>query len=183
MLSAAERISTLAEHIVGMGAGEEGERSPINVVASVATGLDTMRGLLPSLTVEAKLDGADALVISTSAEMERLVTHLCAYAAETLGNQGRLTVLSTVVAGELGRGLRLSFRGPTAHRSRQQVGRSLEFPLAMARAIVEGCGGWIDARRDPGEGPLIEVTLPIHDQGGGNVIDLKGVTKWQKSRV
>jgi len=182
MLSAAERIGTLAEHIAGMGAGSEGGRVPIHVVSAVADGLDTMRGLLPSLAIDTSLDGGEALVMSTSAEMERLVTHLCAFAAETLGNQGRLTVTSAIVASELGRGLKLSFDGPTAHRTRLPVGHGIEFPLAMARAIVEGCGGWIETRRDPDGGPLIEVTLPINDQGGDNVIDLQGVAKWQKSR-
>ena len=183
MLSAAGKIRTLADNIAGMGDGTEGARVPVDVVGAVSRGLETMRGLLPSLAIDASLDGAEAMVMSTPDEMDRLVTHLCAYAAETLGSQGRLKVSSAIVAGELGRELRLAFAGPAGRRVRQAIGHGQEFPLAMARAIVEGCGGWIDVGRNPESGGLIEVTMPVHDQPAGNVIDLQGVAKWQKSRT
>ena len=183
VLNAADRIRTLADNIAGMGDGDEGSRLPVDVVGVVSRGLETMRGLLPSLTIDASLDGAGAMVMSTQDEAERLVTNLCAYAAEALGNQGRLRVTSSIVASELGRGFRLSFVGLPGRRIRQPVGPGQAFPLAMARAIVEGCGGWIDTAGNSENGGLIEVTLPIHDPAGGNVIDFQGGAKWQKSRT
>jgi hypothetical protein len=129
--------------------------------------------------------------------MDRLVTHLCAYVSSVAGGEGGPLTVATEAADGDGRqpGRRLVLRVSRADRSGESDLRGRppgrfaarpedpgsEFALAMARAIADGCGGWLELRHSE-DGVSVEVFLPAHDDGRSNVIDLQGVSKWQKSR-
>ena len=197
VLAFGEKIRAVSERLADPGGSGEGDPAFVDVVALVAERVETIRKLLPTMVIEAHLGAAGTMVRSTRADMERLVTHLCAWAVGTSGGDyGGLTVTSEAVGeGSTGLGsLKISVgRGGGDILAHEPPGlaqavsvpspeRGSEFSLAMVCAVAEGCGGRVEMRRFAGDGSVVEVLLPL---GGGrdNVIDFQGVSKWPRYRL
>ncbi|MCR6628936.1 MAG: nitrate- and nitrite sensing domain-containing protein [Magnetospirillum sp.] len=192
VMDAAEQIRALIDRLSDMGNDARGERYAVDVVAVLTERLQAIRDLLPEHAIDSRLGGLGAHVLSTQAEMERVGAYLC---SRMPADGSRLEVSAEIADDDLGRRwLRLSVdhvastggndggapeRRPFAVH---QQDRDSEFSLAMTRAIVEGCGGWLDIRRQSQEGMVIEVCLPVVESGKSNVIEFRGGAKWQKTR-
>lgn len=192
IMGAAEQIRLLSERVTDMGGGDdEGGRIAVDVVAVLAERIQAMRDLLPSHAIEARLATAGASVLATRAEVERLITYLC---SRTGGEGGRLTVDADTMTDDQGRPwLKLSVGHAAAMGGGEHLPEQRSFSvrpqdrdsavsLAMIRAIVEGCGGWLEVRRNSEGGGIVDVCLPVHEAELNNVIEFQGVSKWQKTR-
>lgn len=193
MLDVTEQIRSLTDRLTDMGGGNGGERQPVDVISVISDRLRAIRELLPEHGIDSHLDGLGSQVLSTPMEMERVAAYLC---SRMPMDGARLFLTSDIVTDEQGsRWLRLSADhvlasggsdGITPERRTfavRQQDRDNEFSLMMTRAIVEGCGGWLEVHRQPRGGGSVDICLPVFADEQNNVVEFRGGPKWQRTRL
>lgn len=197
VLQAAGEARHLVNRVLCIGRHPGQHREPVDAVAVIASSIEITRPLLPRhIQVKTRLDGAGALVMVDAAEIHQVVTHLCANAAQAMGDEGgTLTIatgLTTPTAEDEPCQVKLTIRDTGCGMDQQvlsrvfsslfavsEIGKAGGLGLHLVRSIVEAGGGQIEVSSQAGQGTSFDVFLPIHEPTSGKVIDFTEAAKWR----
>lgn len=185
-LASSRKISLAAERWSALHNHQGGSSSGIELDKAIEETLERITDDLPK-NVSSRLDLAwlgDTVLLS-SREAEQLLMQLSENAVKALSRRAATLLIATkriddgnLVRLQIGCDLTIVNEGVNEAPSTDSLdalamSRKGAVAIALSRAIVECCGGWIDVIRSPTVGISFDVYLPIQNIWHSNVIPLR----------
>lgn len=183
-LTAIRRAGDLVDQILTFSRKSENKKYPLKVASLVKETLKIVRSSLPSLIeIHADFQAEQSLVRADPTQIQQVVLNLCSNAAHAMReNTGKLTVALTretvdaendmpnIQAGcyvrltvtDTGCGMvpEVLEKAFDPFFTTKKPGEGTGMGLSVALGIIEGIGGKIQVKSDPGKGATFDVFLP-----------------------
>jgi len=170
------RAAGLVRDLLSFSRKRGGVPEPVDMAESVDQVLRLVRKELAAREIEIVKDIASApCVMAEPGAIERTVLNLVANAIRAMDRRGRLTVRlavadgrATLSVGDDGHGMSAEVLArafepffSTRKAAEDGVARAAGLGLAVAKRLVERCGGTVGVESAPGRGTVATVSLPV----------------------